>query len=577
LIVVVPGGVFGWIAISNGRRALTETIGRQLAEEARSGADSLAATLNGELNDLRTFAHQDLMREIRIGDLDKRISAFLVAVKSGDQSILELRVTDSAGRIVAASDPSSIGRTDPPVAGASTAPPAESLRGPLRWAGGSALEVSVPVPDPDRSGDSLGRLTALYDWAHQTGALGQIRQDLHEMNLEADIVITDGSGVVIGGAVEPGTRAPIGRDLRAAGWTTLADAQGRPSSGFAVEPAARALVGYSRVPGAAPAWTILVMQPLSRALQPVRAMTLRLGIGLAAALALALGLAIVLADRVARPLRELTRATREISSGEPAAVAIATRSRDEVGQLTAAFNQMSVDLRRAQSEVLEAAKFAFVGELAAGVAHQVRTTLGVLRSSAEILQPSLGARDAEAAELIQIMLDEIEHLDGVVTQLLDLGRPRQLAIDRISLRDVLFRAADFAEPQARAKSVTIRRVGGEGTLALCDEGQMYEVALNLIVNAVQVVPTGGEVALVMLPKSGGFVGFEVRDNGPGIPEDIRQKIFLPFFTRREGGIGLGLTVVQRVIQEHKGKLSVESIVGAGSVFRVELPAAGSTP
>src|SRR5205823_2145876 len=109
---------------------------------------------------------------------------------------------------------------------------------------------------------SLGRLTALYDWAHQTGALGQIRQDLHEMNLEADIVIADESGMVIGGAVEPGTRAPIGRDLRAAGWSTLGDAQGRPSSGFAVEPAARALVGYSRVPGALPAWTILVVQPL---------------------------------------------------------------------------------------------------------------------------------------------------------------------------------------------------------------------------------------------------------------------------------------------------------------------------
>jgi two-component system, NtrC family, sensor histidine kinase HydH len=577
LIVVVPGGVFGWIAISNGRRALTETIGRQLAEEARSGADSLAATLNTELGDLRTFAHQDLMREIRIGDLDKRISAFLAEVKRGDQSIVELHVTDSAGRIVAASDPSSIGRTDPLVAGANTAPLGESLRGPLQLKGKGELELGVPVPDPDRSGASFGRLTALYDWAHQTSALGQIRQDLHEMSLEADIVITDGSGVVIAGAVEPGTRAPIGRDLRAAGWTTVDGTRGGASSGFAVERAARALVGYSRMSGAAPAWTILVVQPLSRALQPVRAMTVRLGIGLAVALALALGLAIVLANRVARPLRELTLATREISSGEALAAPIATRSRDEVGQLTAAFNQMSVDLRRAQSDVLEAAKFAFVGELAAGVAHQVRTTLGVLRSSAQILQPSLGARDAEAAELIQIMLDEIEHLDDVVTQLLNLGRPRALMVDRTPLRGAVFRAADFAEPQARAKGVTIRRVGGEGATALCDEGQIYEVALNLIINAVQVVPTGGEVTVVVLPESGGFVGFEVRDNGPGIPEDIRQKIFLPFFTRREGGIGLGLTVVRRVIQEHKGKLSVESVVGAGSVFRVELPAAENTP
>src|SRR5207247_9976972 len=138
------------IASPNGRRSLTETIGRQLAEEARNGADSLAGTLNRELGDLRTFARQDLMREIRIGDLDKRISAFLVAVKSGDQSIAELRVTDSAGRIVAANDPSRIGRADPPVAGASTGPSVESLRGPLRWDGGGALELSVPVPDPDR-------------------------------------------------------------------------------------------------------------------------------------------------------------------------------------------------------------------------------------------------------------------------------------------------------------------------------------------------------------------------------------------------------------------------------------------
>jgi signal transduction histidine kinase len=574
LIVLAPGTLFGWIAISNGRRALTETIGRQLAAEAHGGSDSLGATLNTELSDLRTFARQDLMREIRIGDLDKRISAFLAAVKNGDQSILELHVTDSAGRIVAASEPSSIGRTDLRSAGAIPAPPpGESLRGPLEWGSGKALELVVPVPDPDRDGASFGRLTAVYDWAHQTRMLEQIRQDLHEMSLEADIVITDASGVVIGGAVEPTTRTPIGRDLKAAGWTTIQGAGGGTSSGFAVERAPRTLVGYARMPSVTPGWTILVIQPLSRALQPVHAMTVRLAIGLAAALASALGLAVVLANRVARPLRELTMATREISSDEPPAAPIATRSRDEVGQLTAAFNQMSVDLRRAQSEVLEAAKFAFVGELAAGVAHQVRTTLGVLRSSAQILQPSLGVRDAEAAELIQIMLDEVEHLDDVVTQLLNLGRPRELLIDRTPLRDVVFRAADFAEPQARAKGVPIRRVGGESLPALCDEGQMYEVALNLIVNAVQVVPTGGEVTVVVLPESDGFVGFEVRDNGPGIPEEIRQKIFLPFFTMREGGIGLGLTVVRRVIQEHRGRLSVQSVVGAGSVFRVELPAA----
>jgi two-component system sensor histidine kinase HydH len=387
------------------------------------------------------------------------------------------------------------------------------------------------------------------------------------------VLIADASGIVIGGAVRDDTPTPIGVDLRAARWITADATRSVAPVGFVVEHAPRTLVGYTRMHEGSPSWTVLVAQPLARALAPVHAMTIRLGIALATVLAAALAFAGVLADRLARPLRALTRATQELSRGERSVPLVSTRSRDEVGELATAFNQMSTELRRAQSEVLEAAQFALVGELAAGVAHEVRTTLGVLRSSAQILQPSLGTRDAEAAELIQIMLDEIDHLDGVVTQLLDLGRPRALMVESVRLVDVVFRAADFVEAQARGKRVVIRRVASCGdVVARCDEGQIYQVALNLLVNAVQMLPPGGAVEIAFLTKDR-LVGFEVRDDGPGIPEEMREKIFLPFFTRREGGIGLGLTFVRRVIQEHKGKLSVESTVGAGSVFRVELPAA----
>jgi signal transduction histidine kinase len=103
---------------------------------------------------------------------------------------------------------------------------------------------------------------------------------------------------------------------------------------------------------------------------------------------------------------------------------------------------------------------------------------------------------------------------------------------------------------------------------------MYQVALNLLVNAIEVLPAGGLVTVAMCGDGDGFAGFEVHDDGPGIPEAIRERIFQPFFTQREGGTGLGLTFVQRVVHEHKGRISVHSEMGRGSVFRVLLPIAG---
>ena len=254
---------------------------------------------------------------------------------------------------------------------------------------------------------------------------------------------------------------------------------------------------------------------------------------------------------------------------------VRTRLRDEVGELAEAFNQMTIDLRRAETQLLDAEKFAFVGEVAAGIAHEVRTTLGVLRSSAQLLQPRLESEGGEAAELVHIMLEEVQRLDAVVTELLTLGRPRALALEVRRLSEPVFRAVEFAAPQARGKGVGIKKIAAEQeSLTLCDEEQMYQVALNLLVNAIEVLPAGGTVTVAMCGDGDGFAGFEVHDDGPGIPEAIRERIFQPFFTQREGGTGLGLTFVQRVVHEHKGRISVHSDVGRGSVFRVLLPIAG---
>ena len=113
-------------------------------------------------------------------------------------------------------------------------------------------------------------------------------------------------------------------------------------------------------------------------------------------------------------------------------------------------------------------------------------------------------------------------------------------------------------------------------MARCDPEQIYQVALNLIVNALQILPPGGHVTVRTVPRRGERVGFAVIDDGPGIPRDAQERIFTPFYSLRAGGTGLGLALVERVVHEHQGTVSVESAPGHGATFRVELPAAEDT-
>ncbi|MGH7819280.1 MAG: two-component system sensor histidine kinase NtrB, partial [Candidatus Binatia bacterium] len=175
--------------------------------------------------------------------------------------------------------------------------------------------------------------------------------------------------------------------------------------------------------------------------------------------------------------------------------------------------------------------------------------------------------------LLQILRDEVDRIERVVSGLLELARPRELRPEPTPLGQVVFRAADFVEAQAREKGVSVRRrrpLDPEPE-ALCDPELVYQVTLNLLVNAIQILPPGGSVEIACLPPRDGYAGFEVRDDGPGMTEEIRGRIFEPFFTCRDGGAGLGLTFVQRVVHEHRGRISVDTAPGRGAAFRVELP------
>lgn len=566
-IVLIPGGIYGAITLSSSRAALAQVVGRLLVEEAREGADRLATTLRSERERLESFATQDVMREIRIEDLDKRISSFLASAKRGCPSCVDFLVLDRNGRVVASSNPSWIGETEAMMPGGPSG--GETVKGPFQATGSARtlIRVTVPVPDPDAPQALLGRLVALFDWERSTDVLTRMRESLVSVDFGTDMLILDARGIVIGGTTRPGGPWQLGNMVA----LQPLNVEGRATTGY-IDSAAGMLVGHARAPNDMPPWTVVVAEPLANAFAPARRMAKLLATVLAGTLLIALTVALIAARRVTWPLAELTGAADAVGRGARPASIVPVRSRDEIGTLTAAFNRMAADLKRAERELVDAAKFSFVGELAAGVAHEVRTPLGVLRSSAQLLERSLEVEDDDSRELLRLLRDEVDRIERVVSALLELGRPREMRPEPSPLGQILFRAADFVDAQARQKRLAIRRRAIEpDPVILCDPELIYQVALNLLVNAVQILPDGGAIELGILPARDGYAGFEVRDNGPGMTDEVCSRIFEPYFTRREGGLGLGLTFVQRVVQEHRGRVSVESEIGRGTVFRITLP------
>ena len=528
VLVVAPGILLTLLAEQSARGALEQVIGRQLSREAGHTADRLSAVLRSERETLENFAHQDLMREVRVADIDKRVSVALATLRTGNPARLAYLVLDPTGIVVASSDPRALGPA-PAWAAAGTPDPR-----PIPGRDGSGLVMRTPIPDPDRISRELGTLVGLYDWNRLTDVTTTVQRDLASQGIEAEVLVQrvgeleDPSGLIIG-------RATLVPDL--------------------------------------PNWELLVVQPRALALAPARKLSRRLVLSMGLALVAALALAALAARRVVQPLSELTHAIRELAPGESSPPNVPVRSEDEVGVLARAFNEMVSELERAQSELVEAEKFAFVGELAAGVAHEIRTALGVLRSSTQMLERSLpDDAQAEAGELAQMIRAEVDRLAGVVNDLLTLDRARPLALEAAQVSELLQRAVDFVGAQAQEKDVGIRcTVAPRESNLHCDTELIYQVAINLLVNATQALAPGGSIEVRVLEESEGMGGFEVRDDGPGVPDELRERIFRPFVTARDGGVGLGLTFVKRVVHDHRGLVTMESETGRGTCVRIRIP------
>lgn len=279
----------------------------------------------------------------------------------------------------------------------------------------------------------------------------------------------------------------------------------------------------------------------------------------------------VLSGRLPLALRETTLVTPD--SREIHVQASTSRMRAVGGTVLGAVVTLEdvSDIKALTEQLIRADRLAAMGELTAGVAHEVRNPLGVIRASVQLLEDAQcdPARIREAGDVIK---QEIDRLDKVIKALLDFGRPSTPTLVRIDLNEVLQDVILFTTRFAKQSNVRIESDLAAGVSpVLGDPDQLKQVFLNLVTNAVQAMEQGGGSITIRTKTDGDYVETVVEDSGPGIaPEDL-SKVFDPFFTKRAEGTGLGLTIVHRIIDEHDGHIGVESSPG-GTTFTVSLPA-----
>ncbi|MDP2182308.1 MAG: ATP-binding protein [Actinomycetota bacterium] len=279
----------------------------------------------------------------------------------------------------------------------------------------------------------------------------------------------------------------------------------------------------------------------------------------------------VLAGRVPVALREVTVVT--VGGKSVHVQASTTRMRTVGGRVLGAVITLEdvSDIKSLTDQLIRADRLAAMGELTAGVAHEVRNPLGVIRASVQLLEDAQcdPARINEAGEVIK---QEIDRLDKVIKALLDFGRPSKPTLVETDLESVLDDVILFTQRFAKQSDVRIETLyDGDLPRVVGDPDQLKQVFLNLVTNAVQAMEDGGGLIRVRTAVDGQYVRVDVEDNGRGIPEQNLGKVFDPFFSTRDDGTGLGLTIVHRIIDEHGGHIEVQS-GREGTAFRVSLPA-----
>lgn len=219
-------------------------------------------------------------------------------------------------------------------------------------------------------------------------------------------------------------------------------------------------------------------------------------------------------------------------------------------------------------ELMKAEKLAAIGELATGVAHEVRNPLSGIGLALELMKDE--TENEEHKQTIRDILNEISRLERIVKGLFQLGHPKSIQLIECTPNDIVERALNLVSMKAKEKGITIKKDLACAGSFYVDHEQIEQVILNLLINGIEATGGSGEVR-VETRSNNGSVEISVSDTGCGVPDEEMDKILQPFYSTKERGTGLGLAISSRIVEAHKGKLHITSRVGEGSTFVVEIP------
>lgn len=318
----------------------------------------------------------------------------------------------------------------------------------------------------------------------------------------------------------------------------------------------------------------LVRKDLNQSLYPA-------AVAAGVALVIAIASSLLLAQVVLRPMHVIRSSLSRLGRGDLGAT-LDLRDDDEFRELGDVFDHLTAQLRAAAPEGLKPAqltelsrRIAMVGRLTAGVAHEMKNPLNAMTIHLELLKQKLAA-GKPASTHADIIEQEIRRLDERIQGFLKFVRPDEVKFGPVAIASLLSAVLDSVQPEADRAGVTLERACTDETLRVeGDAAQLRDVFLNLAQNAIQAMPKGGRLSIQCAALPNHRIRVRVEDTGVGIAPENLEKIFELYFTTRERGTGVGLSMVYRTIQIHNGEIDVESTMGEGTTFIVVLPAASA--
>lgn len=358
-------------------------------------------------------------------------------------------------------------------------------------------------------------------------------------------------------------------------------------------------------------WRVYIQQPIDvvdKASAEMLAKTLR---ALAIVMVFVLFLSYVVTLIIVQPITALREAAIMLGQGQFEDLPEIRTANDEIGDLAHTFVQMSESLRiktvellsakeeleklnrsletrveartrelkAALDELIKKERLAAIGQMASVVGHEIRNPLAVINNSAFFIKTKLGAAgevDPKVSKHLSIIESEIQQANGIINEILGFARTRELMLKPISLNSYI---EDILMSYPFAAHIEVHKsLAPENPWVNIDHEEMKQALRNVIGNGVEVMPERGRLTIVTaLDPSGETVHIDIGDSGPGIPKEVFEKIFAPFFTTKARGTGLGLAVVKKVVDRHKGKVEVATEIGKGTTFRIHIPVLKEPP